>query len=135
MRYRKILKTIALVLVSPLVFGGAAVDAPVEVDADVGIAFGNMTSARFSDNDVERIGCGVRYNSDGVGGVFAFGFCQAVDAAEVSLFCSTTNLELIEAIRSIADHSFITFGVDEDGECTRIGNSTQSIYLPDKKAK
>ncbi len=135
MRYRKILKTIALVLVSPLAFGGAVVDAPVEVDTELGSAFGVMTSARYSDNDVEYIGCGVRYNDDGAGGVFAFGFCQAADAAGVSLFCGTFNLELIEAIRSIADHSFIIFGVDEVGDCTRIGNSTQSFYLPDKKTK
>ena len=46
------------------------------------------------------------------------------------MFCSTTNADLITAIESIADFSFITFGGDDAGECVRIGNSTQSFYIP-----
>lgn len=131
MKIRKILIAMVILLFSPLVFGGVATDFPVEVDLDNKFAAGNMVSARFSDNDVELIGCGVRYFDDGAGGTFAFGFCQATNAAEESLFCSTTNLDLVAAIRSIADFSFISFSSDDIDECTRIGNSTQSFYIPE----
>lgn len=131
MKIKKTMTAIATLLLSSLAFGGAVVDAPVDVDLDNNFAFGNMASARFSDNDVELIGCGVRYIDDGAGGIFVFGFCQATDAAGESLFCSTENPDLLEAIKSIVDFSFITFAANGIGECTRIGNSAQSIYIPD----
>lgn len=131
MKIRKTATAIATLLFSSLAFGGAVVDAPVDVDLVNNFAFGNMASARFSDNDVEFIGCGVRYIDDGVGGTFVFGFCQATDAAGESLFCSTESADLLEAIKSIVDFSFITFAADGNGQCTRIGNSAQSIYIPD----
>ena len=131
MKIKKTATAIAILLFSSLAFSGSVVDAPVDVDLDNNFAFGNMASARFSDNDVEFIGCGVRYIDNGAGGIFVFGFCQATDAAEESLFCSTENPDLLEAIKSIADFSFITFAADGNGQCTRIGNSTQSFYIPD----
>lgn len=134
MKIRKTATAIATMLISSLAFSGAVVDAPVDVDLDNRFAFGVMSSARFSDNDVEFIGCGVRHIDDGAGGIFVFGFCQATDADEEVLFCSTERLDLLEAIRSIADFSFITFAADENGQCIRIGNSTQSFYIPDFKA-
>ena len=131
MKIEKTLTVMVFMLSSSLAIGGSAIEAPVEVDLDNNSAFGNMVDARFSDNDVELIGCGVRYIDDGLGGTFVFGFCQATDAAETTLFCSTTNIDLVEAINSIADFSFITFGANDTGECVRIGTSTQSFYLPE----
>ena len=131
MKIRIALASIAIALSSSLAYGGAVQPAPVSVDEANMTAIGGMVSARFSDNDVEFIGCGVRYFDDGLGGVFGFAFCQATDSAGVAGFCSTTNLALMEAIHAIADFSFITFSWNAVGECTRIGNSTQSFYLPE----
>lgn len=91
----------------------------------------DMVTARFSDNDVEFIGCGIRTFDDGAGGTFTFGFCQATDSAGVNGFCQSTNTDLLLAMAATADFSFITFGWDAVGDCTRIGFSTQSFYLPD----
>ena len=39
--------------------------------------------------------------------------------------------ELVITMAATADFSFITFNWDENDECTRIGFSTQSFYLPE----
>ena len=100
-----------------------------------GSAQGDMLTARVSKNDVELIGCGVRVFDTGPGGVFQFGFCQATDADDQAVFCSTQNVDLLEAMKATADYSFITFSFDADGACTRVGFSTQSFYLPDRIQK
>jgi hypothetical protein len=95
-----------------------------------GSARGDMATARSSANDVEYIGCGVRKFVDGAGVVTAYGFCQASDAAGVTGFCSTENLELLDVIENVADYSFVTFSWDTKAQCRQIGISTQSFYLP-----
>lgn len=131
MNLKRIFLLLALIVAPPLALGGFVQPAPVTVDVDSNSAFGDMVSARFSDNDVEFIGCGVRYFDDGAGFAFVFAFCQATDADENSVFCSTQNPGLVEAIHNISDFSFITFSGNDDGECLSIGNSTQSFYIPD----
>ena len=91
-----------------------------------------MVTARFSKNDVEFIGCGVRRIDDGAGGVTVFAFCQAADAANVQGFCTTENPGLLQSIGDIDDFSFITFSWTAAGECRSIGSSTQSFYIPKK---
>ena len=120
----------ALALMSGSALAGATNPLNVTVDLDERQAEGDMAAARFAKNDVELIGCGVNYFSDGVGGVFVFGFCQAQDADEVYAVCFTQDPGLVEAIQSISDFSFIRFNWDENDDCTRIGTSTQSLYLP-----
>ena len=127
-----------LVFLSSWALAGAVQPAPVVVILDPdgsGSAFGDMVTARFSDNDVEFIGCGIRAFDTGPGGVFQFGFCQATDADEQAVFCSTQNVDLLEAMKATADYSFLTFSFDADGACTRVGFSTQSFYLPDRIQK
>jgi len=121
----------ALALTSSLAFAGVFAPVPVMIDTENGLAFGDQLSARFSKNDQELIGCGVRYRDDGEGGVFVFAFCQATDADGNSLSCLTFSETLVEAVESISAYSFITFAADEEGTCISIGNSTQSVYLPD----
>lgn len=138
MKSRRILTTAILGLFSSVVVAGSVNDVPVEVllNGDgSGSAFGNMTSARFSDNDVEYIGCGTRTIDAGDGSLFEFAFCQAGNAVEDEAFCSTENPELVATIRSISAYSFISFSFDGVGECTSIGLSTQSFYIPSGKAK
>lgn len=103
---------------------------PVQVDTTTLFAMGDMVTARYSAFENEFIGCGVRKFDDGAGGATAFGFCQAEDRKGNSGFCNTSNEDLLDAIEASADYGFITFSWNEDGECTRIGFSNQSQYLP-----
>ena len=127
------LMTAVLTLFSVGAVAGLAIDFPVEIvangDGTVSVR-GNMATARVSDNDVEYIGCGTRTIDQGGGNLFEFGFCQAGDSAGVEAFCSTLNPDLIQAIKSISDYSFLLFGVNDIGECMRVGVSTQSFYIP-----
>ncbi len=127
--------TLVLLLAASSTMGGAAVDADLVIDMDNSTAVGNMTTVAYSKNDVELIGCGTRYISDGGGGVIAFAFCQAENAAGDTAFCSTLDPGLVAAVSSIGDHSFVTFSWNEFDECTRIGFSTQSFYLPKGDAR
>ena len=144
MRVIYLVLTIAMLLVSGLVFAGYLQPAPVLVAFNPdgsGDAQGDMVTARFSDSALELIGCGVRYFDDGAGGSTEFGFCQARmdDGSEEGLrgFCNTTNSGLLDAMKATSDFSFVTFSWNAQSECTRIGFSTQSFYLPEfaKKQK
>ena len=128
----------ALALFSTLAAAGFLQPAPVIVNLNgdgSGQAFGDMVTARFAPNTVEFIGCGTRTFDNGVGGVEMFGFCQAADAGDVRGFCNTNRADLLEAMHATSDFSFITFSWDVNGECTHIGHSTQSFYIPDFFAK
>jgi len=96
-------------------------------------AQGNMVAARYSDNDVEEIGWGIRISAVGT----SFGFCQATTADGENVVCLTTDPVLIDAIDFVDDYSFILYEWTEDltlgnFTCTSIGVSTQSYYLPDQ---
>lgn len=137
----RICLSIFALLFAPLLPAGFTQPAPVEVTINQdgsGSASGDMVTARFADNDVELIGCGIRafFLPDGTN--YQTGFCQARDADEASGVCYTDNAVLLDALKAGADYSFITFEWDENEECTRIGFSTQSFYIPehtDKKGK
>jgi hypothetical protein len=107
----------------------------VTLNADgSGSASGNMATARFSKNDVEYIGCGVRRVA-GAAGPILFAFCQANTADEVVGFCETEDTVLVDSIDALSDYSFITFAWNADGTCRSIGFSTQSFYIPDHSKK
>ncbi len=136
MHIRNILILLAVLLLSVNVYAGFKQPAPVEITytVDGGSAQGDMNTARFSDNDFEFIGCGIRAFDDGAGGVYDWGFCQASVEEEVTVTCFVIdNPELMEGINVLSDSSFITFSWDDDGEgnltCNRVGASTQSFYL------
>lgn len=133
MKTKQLLAIGALVLGSSAAMAGLVNDFPVQVTLNPdgsGSAAGSMTTARFSKNEVEYIGCGIRRFDDGVGGVFVFGFCQASTAEEVLGFCESENPALLASIGDQGDYSFITFTWDAAGQCQGIGNSTQSFYIP-----
>lgn len=136
MRTKPLIAVAMLGLGSSAALAGLVQDQPVTVTLNAdgsGSAAGNMATARFSKNDVEFIGCGVRRIDDGAGGLTAFAFCQAADAANVQGFCTTENPGLIQSIGDIDDFSFVTFSWNAAGECRSIGTSTQSFYIPAKK--
>ena len=142
MKLKHLLSTAALVLLSSIVYAGLLQPAPVlvTVNADLsGDAQGDMATARFSASDLEFIGCGFRTIDDGAGGVLEFGFCQAGqdDGSAEGLrgFCSTQRADLLDTVRALSDYSFVTFSWNAAGECTRVGFSTQSFYIPESKVK
>ncbi len=135
MKVRYLLSIATLMALAGAAYAGFVQPAPVIVDLDSRSALGDQLTARVSANDVEFIGCGTRIIDDGMGGTFSFGFCQATDALGVNGFCSTTNPNLIDAMHATSAYAFIIFSWNELDECTRVGFSTQSFYLPDKKAK
>ena len=121
---------------SASVMAGKSIDSNVEIDMELMSAMGNMKTARFSKNDEELIGCGTRTAINADGSVFQWGFCQAsLSDEEENAFCFTQDANLITEINAISAFSYITFRWDENGDCTYIGHSTQSFYLPGKKFK
>jgi hypothetical protein len=137
MRMKRMVAVALLALGSATALAGLEQPAPVVVTLNPdgsGSASGNMATARFSDNDVEFIGCGVRRIS-GAGGPILFAFCQATTADEVAGFCETEDPVLVESIDGLSDYSFITFGWNADGTCRALGFSTQSFYIPDHGKK
>jgi hypothetical protein len=123
---------VALVLASSAALAGFTQPAPVAVDLTERLATGDMATSRYTKGQT-FIGCGVRTVVT-AGGVVTFGFCQAGDAEGDEITCFTENAELLDVMKATGDFSFIVFAWTEDeeggAECTRIGFSTQSFYLP-----
>lgn len=72
MQMKRLIAIGALVLGSSAAMAGLLNEFPVAVTLNPdgsGSAAGSMSTARFSKNNVEYIGCGVRRVEDGVGGV------------------------------------------------------------------
>lgn len=125
---------VAFVSFSPLVHAGNVQTNSVVVTQNgdgSGRSFGGMTAARFADNDVELIGCGTRVFDDGAGGTYKWGFCQSADNAGTRAICFTERPDLLEAMKTTGDYSFVIFAWDAAGECTQVGFSTQSLYIPE----
>jgi hypothetical protein len=139
------MKTIKIILVTSVAFfstitiAGSISEIPVTVTLNEdgsGSMSGSMSTARFSDNDVEFIGCGTRNIDAGQPELVRFAFCQGGTAAGEEGFCSTLNPALVDILDAIADNSFVLVNFDANGDCISIGLSTQSFYIPDgKKAK
>jgi hypothetical protein len=121
----------ALSLVCTVAAAGYVQPAPVTIDFTNRVAQGDLLTARNSKNKFEFIGCGVRYDLTG-----AYMFCQAglgPDPATEQIVCFSDNPNLLDAAKSISAFSYIRFVWDQSGNCTEIGNSTNSFYLPDFK--
>jgi hypothetical protein len=129
MNFKYLLVVGSFALISSGAYAGATQPAPVDVDLGLQSASGDMVTARYSNDKNEFIGCGSRHFDDGVTS-FSFGFCQAEDQDGDQFVCVTQNADLLDRIDGISDFSFITFGWNAAGDCTRIGFSTQSFYLP-----
>ncbi len=117
---------------STCLFAGTLAKVPVEINMETLTAGGSMTSARFSSNEFEMIGCGVRTFRTDEGYQLDFGFCSASLVEGETVMCTTENMDLIETIRAIDDFSYVIFRWNEDGECQYVGNSTRSQYITGK---
>jgi len=137
MRIKQILITLAFTLLSSSVYAGLSQPAEVMVDLKNRVPQGIRKTASNSDRDFTMIGCDTRKISISPTETISFGFCQANsgETEEGSFTCFTQNADVLAGIDAISNYSFITFAWDEDDECIRIGNSTQSFYLPNIKEK
>jgi len=139
MKTRFLLAAAVLTMIGGVAFAGAQNSVPVQIDFDLMTALGDQVTARTAMNDVELIGCGSRTTDDGMGGMFAFGFCQATDSEANNILCFTFNDNLIDAIEALSAYSFISFNWQDDGaggfECTSVRSSTQSFYVPNFTTK
>ena len=120
---------VALALAAVVAVGGTYSPAPLTIDLDNQLASGDMYSARLSGNPDALIGCGMRSPAPG----FTFGFCQAQigPADDEYVSCFTTDPGHMAVIGTMDDFSWISFRWDADGNCTAVGSSTQSLYLPE----
>jgi hypothetical protein len=115
---------------STLAWAGDISDVFVEIDLVERSARGNMLDARFSDNEFERIGCGISSFAFSDGSVSQQGWCQASLMKGENTICFTENWALLDSIKAINDYSFISFRWDKAGDCSSIYVSTQSQYIP-----
>lgn len=122
---------IAMLLVSTSVYAGMVNPQAVEVDLVDRSAKGDMSTARFSDNEIEYIGCGTTVFLNPDGSTYKFGFCQAKTADDVVGFCNSDNEGMVDQMGGASDYSYVSFNWDVDGLCTRVKFSTQSFYIPE----
>ena len=139
MKIRSILSIAALTLIAGGAYAGFSQPVPVTFNLVNMTAFGDQVTARIAKDDVSFIGCGIRVTDDGVNPPFAFGFCQAGDNEGNEITCFTQNPNLLQTLGANSDFAFITFSWQDDGfggaECTRVGFSTQSFYMPNFTTK
>jgi hypothetical protein len=129
MKLKQMLVGAVLTLVGGIASGGAYVPVPLTIDLDNQVATGDMYTARLSGNPGDFIGCGIRSPAPGV----TFAFCQARlgPSNDQLVQCFTEDPALVAAVAAMDDFSFILFRWDADANCTSVGNSTQSLYLPE----
>ena len=135
MKLRNLWLSLALLVFTSVAYAGFTQPAVVEVDLTNSFAGGDQLTARTSDNPDVFIGCGIRI-FDNANNPFYWGFCQARDSEGESIQCFTQSPDLLEAMRSTSAYAYITFSWNPSTlECTRVGFSTQSFYLPDPDLK
>jgi len=129
MKLKQMLVGAVLALVGGIASGGAYLPFPLTIDLDNQEATGDMYTVRLSGNPGDFIGCGIRSPAPG----YAFAFCQArLGPSDDQLVqCFTEDPAHVAAVAAMDDFSYIQFAWDADGNCTSVGNSTQSFYLPE----
>lgn len=148
MKFDKLIIIATITLASPLAFAGYAQPAPVQITVNEdlsGSASGDLLTARTSKAKIEdpetgkkyeptSIGCGIKAFAPeyfGTTEVVWYGFCQATNDEGDYVNCFTENGDLLDAMKAVADRSYLRFDWNADAECTRIDVSTQSFYLED----
>ena len=128
MKIKQLVLGAILALTGGVAAGGQYSPAPLTIDRVIQVATGDMYTARLSDNAAAFIGCGIRSPAPG----YTFAFCQANDGPTDTTYvsCFTEDPAHIATIGAMDDFSWISFRWDADDNCTSVGNSTQSFYLP-----
>ena len=89
-----------------------------------------MASARFSVNDVELIGCRLL----GIAGIVNQVHCEAVDSADTSVVCTSTDANIVAAVQAISAYSWIRFDT-VGGSCELLLVSTRSFHIPKQRTQ
>ena len=136
---KKTAAAFAMLLIGSSVYAGEYYNADLQIELNEngsGRAMGNLQAVRSSEDTVANIGCGFRVSAPSplqdeisADDVFNYAFCRANNEEGVSIFCFTELPALIEPLKAMSAKSWIMFEFDEDGNCTKIGASNQSIYL------
>ena len=125
--------TFSLLLSANIQAGYYAPD-PVEItvyEDGAGEARGSAASARFSDNDVEEIGCRVL----GIAGAFTQVQCQATDSLGTMFSCASTDANIVAAAQAASIYSWFLIEWNADKQCTFLLVSTKSFHIPTKNNK
>lgn len=91
-------------------------------------AYGTMNGARYSKDDVQKIGCAAGKNPNFSAGAFAF--CYATEKDGDTLLCATTVPNMVRAVSAITDSSSISFTTaNGSGQCLTLDVDNSSAYL------
>ena len=140
MNIKHLVLAVILMLVSSMANAGRAQGHNVEIFDDH--AQGNMRQARFSNNDVEHIGCVVSFIIEAEEGDSHLS-CAAADSEGSTARCYSWNPELVYNMGAINTYSWVYFGwivqdegtLDEWNECVRLNFATRSWMIPSKVGK
>jgi hypothetical protein len=116
---------LALAALATSAFAGLKLSYPVSVDSTSRVAWGSMGSARNSADAVQYIGCSVNTSTTGT-----YGICEARSPANSARSCSTTNADMLAAIRMVNEASFIFFTWDANSNCTQVSVVNWSFVEP-----
>lgn len=95
------------------------------------VAAGHMGFVRATDNNMEYIGCEVRYLRRTNDDVTVIGNCRARNSEGRNVGCTTSNAVLIRAIESITSYAALRFVMRSDGAaCEEISVTKRSSFLP-----
>jgi len=112
------------VVVSSAALAGYTISTPVFIDSPYGEAWGQLSTARYSSDSYQDIGC-----SNGTTGYIQ---CWARDANDNYVYCASSSLGQYGNVTagSINEGSFVAFTwTPSTGDCTSISVSNGSRYL------
>lgn len=111
----------ALLSVAAIAQAGTRWAYQVSINDGSRYAVGTMTDARGSADYNQSIGC---YHNT------ASATCYATNSAGLSRSCTTSNVAMIDVIRSISSESYIYFMWNTDGTCNYVLVENSSRWKP-----
>lgn len=87
-------------------------------------ASGVLSWSRHSADTVQHIGCTLYSDQSGSGGL-----CVARDKSGNTLFCETTDPEMLKVIATLNPESKLSFSADASSECTGVSVEMTSIFI------
>ncbi|SEM78637.1 hypothetical protein SAMN05444354_12319 [Stigmatella aurantiaca] len=111
-------------LSSGIASAGMKYDSPLFIDLEYRMAGGSLPAVRNSSDFYSALECTITVRTTGT-----VGNCYA-QTAQATYKCETTSPQFLEAIRSISDNSFISFGWDSNNNCTMLFVKKSSTIGP-----
>ena len=88
---------------------------------------GNMTAMRFTEDDVQQIGCRVAADQGSSPSVV----CATREIDGTVRFCFSFDPALVATAQSISPYSYIRYEYDGSSECLSLLVSVRSHHIPD----